>query len=528
MRDCSTLTAARLPLGGSISIPPTSGSLRDVRELALSLGYRATLVTKHADPKRPRLWPLAYRVLFTTSDDVFRLGRKREHARVQRSSRHNPERTRFRYVVDVRPVPSRPVRCITVDSPSSLFLAGEAMVPTHNTMAANVMLGAVPGGRGRARSGSTAPGTTGCSPAGCSAAGGRSRSAPMTRRGRDQPVGRAPTRPRSAAAEDRVPDRRCTRLMMGADGSTATERAHARLGDPLPVYARGGQRWRLKPPRVDAAARSSSSSAEDANARRTTPELAGCVRAPGRAASASSAARARTPTCLTVTRTFPRTAPLVDLRHPRAARTEPAAAGDVHDRRVRAGGRARAPRHRRRLLTSRARRPDVRRTLDPADRRAWHREAQQRDRRVRQRPRAPRPSSGADPRRALSAALAGGDTEHGHALLQNATIADAAGPAPQRAGVRCSGALQLSDAEDGDLGRPPRDGQGQPRPDAVDQRHPRTRTRLSPASARPSTGPSPPTRAATPPAARPRCASTTATPGRAIHELATGANGGVQ
>ncbi len=36
-------------------------------------------------------------------------------------------------VVDVRPVPSVPVRCITVDSPSSLYLAGRGCIPTHNT-----------------------------------------------------------------------------------------------------------------------------------------------------------------------------------------------------------------------------------------------------------------------------------------------------------------------------------------------------------------------------------------------------------
>ena len=33
----------------------------------------------------------------------------------------------------ITPVPSVPVRCITVDSPSHLYLAGESMIPTHNT-----------------------------------------------------------------------------------------------------------------------------------------------------------------------------------------------------------------------------------------------------------------------------------------------------------------------------------------------------------------------------------------------------------
>lgn len=39
-----------------------------------------------------------------------------------------------RRIVEVRSVVSRPVRCISVDSPSELFLAGVSMVPTHNTV----------------------------------------------------------------------------------------------------------------------------------------------------------------------------------------------------------------------------------------------------------------------------------------------------------------------------------------------------------------------------------------------------------
>jgi replicative DNA helicase len=35
--------------------------------------------------------------------------------------------------VDVRPVPSVPVRCVQVDSPDQLYLAGRSMIPTHNS-----------------------------------------------------------------------------------------------------------------------------------------------------------------------------------------------------------------------------------------------------------------------------------------------------------------------------------------------------------------------------------------------------------
>ncbi|HTP16470.1 MAG TPA: replicative DNA helicase [Streptosporangiaceae bacterium] len=38
-----------------------------------------------------------------------------------------------RFIVDVRQVPSRPVRCVQVDSPDQLYLAGRGMIPTHNS-----------------------------------------------------------------------------------------------------------------------------------------------------------------------------------------------------------------------------------------------------------------------------------------------------------------------------------------------------------------------------------------------------------
>jgi replicative DNA helicase len=40
-----------------------------------------------------------------------------------------------RAIVAVEEVPSVPVRCISVDSPSRLYLAGESYIPTHNTRA---------------------------------------------------------------------------------------------------------------------------------------------------------------------------------------------------------------------------------------------------------------------------------------------------------------------------------------------------------------------------------------------------------
>ena len=44
-----------------------------------------------------------------------------------------PRREPWRYIVDVRSVPSRPVRCVQVDSEDHLYLAGRGMIPTHNS-----------------------------------------------------------------------------------------------------------------------------------------------------------------------------------------------------------------------------------------------------------------------------------------------------------------------------------------------------------------------------------------------------------
>ncbi len=108
------------------------GLADDVLELALSLGYRATrvegLAELYGQPTGPK-WLIA----FTTQDPVFRLPRKLDSLR-ERTQRLNSSKVSSRYIVDVRPVPSVPLRCITVDSPNHLYLAGRSMIPTHNTV----------------------------------------------------------------------------------------------------------------------------------------------------------------------------------------------------------------------------------------------------------------------------------------------------------------------------------------------------------------------------------------------------------
>ncbi|MEV6691333.1 replicative DNA helicase [Micromonospora sp. NPDC051196] len=115
---------------GHVQYTTTSERMaEDVYELVVSLGYRCSINRKPVDGRAPES-STAFTLNFSTSDEVFRLTRKREsHA----TRRHAD--TRSRYIVDVRPVPSVPVRCVTVDNEDHLYLAGRSMIPTHNSTA---------------------------------------------------------------------------------------------------------------------------------------------------------------------------------------------------------------------------------------------------------------------------------------------------------------------------------------------------------------------------------------------------------
>lgn len=100
--------------------------MADVRELVLSLGHKAGAPIHKVSNLGTDVWTLN----FSSMDGVFRLGRKASAQRLVVRANSKP---RWRTIVDVRPVPSVPTQCITVDSPSHLYLAGREMIPTHNT-----------------------------------------------------------------------------------------------------------------------------------------------------------------------------------------------------------------------------------------------------------------------------------------------------------------------------------------------------------------------------------------------------------
>ncbi|MBQ1023067.1 replicative DNA helicase [Micromonospora sp. C95] len=127
-------TAGTPAAAGHVQYTTTSERIaEDVYELVVSLGYRCSINRKRVNGRTPES-STAFTLSFSTSDEVFRLTRKREsHA----TRRHAVGRagTRSRYIVDVRPVPSVPVRCVTVDNEDHLYLAGRSMIPTHNSTA---------------------------------------------------------------------------------------------------------------------------------------------------------------------------------------------------------------------------------------------------------------------------------------------------------------------------------------------------------------------------------------------------------
>ncbi|MGH3328268.1 MAG: DNA translocase FtsK, partial [Streptomycetales bacterium] len=121
---------------GAVEFGTTNRRLaRDVLDLAVGLGYKATLRAKPCKG-RDASTSVVHTVAFRPHELVFGLSRKR--ARQVTVRPNSPARQR--YITDVRPVQSVPVRCIEVSSPSRLYLASRSCIPTHNSTCINTII----------------------------------------------------------------------------------------------------------------------------------------------------------------------------------------------------------------------------------------------------------------------------------------------------------------------------------------------------------------------------------------------------
>ncbi len=108
---------------GEVTLVVTDDGFPDqVYELVCSLGHRPTRTTSDDG---------VHRLDWCPSQPLFRLPRKADLAR--QAAPVPSDRHRVRRIVAVSPTTTVPTRCITVDAPSSLYLAGRSMIPTHNT-----------------------------------------------------------------------------------------------------------------------------------------------------------------------------------------------------------------------------------------------------------------------------------------------------------------------------------------------------------------------------------------------------------
>lgn len=125
-------TDGTVTAGGAVQFSVTNERLAsDVAELVVSLGYRCQVATKRVKGRHPES-SVAYTLNFSTDEEVFGLHRK-ALLHKERRAITNTARSGSRFIVDVRPVASVPVRCVQVDNANHMYLASRAMVPTHNS-----------------------------------------------------------------------------------------------------------------------------------------------------------------------------------------------------------------------------------------------------------------------------------------------------------------------------------------------------------------------------------------------------------
>ncbi len=102
---------------------------KQVYELVLSLGIKAYFYKRESWRYDVR-YKDKYRIRFMTRLPVFRMKRKLERIKTDNNA---ITKSTHRFIKNIEPITSIPMRCLTVDSPSNLFLITRNFIPTHNT-----------------------------------------------------------------------------------------------------------------------------------------------------------------------------------------------------------------------------------------------------------------------------------------------------------------------------------------------------------------------------------------------------------
>ncbi|HEV7871930.1 MAG TPA: replicative DNA helicase [Modestobacter sp.] len=124
-------TGGTVAPSGVVQVAVTDQRLAEgVRELIASLGHRVRMSRKRV-AGRSEASSTCFTLTFGTDEEVFRLERKKLLHK-ERGARTSTA-PGVRFITDVRPIDSVPVRCIQVDAADSLFLAGRSFIPTHNS-----------------------------------------------------------------------------------------------------------------------------------------------------------------------------------------------------------------------------------------------------------------------------------------------------------------------------------------------------------------------------------------------------------
>lgn len=105
-------------------ITTDESSMLDVKRLVASLGYLPYVELQPAEQS----YVISF--LFDPQDTLFQLASKNSSHR----ERYNAVHAESHVIVAVRPVEPAAMRCLTVNSPDRLFLVGDSLIPTHNSV----------------------------------------------------------------------------------------------------------------------------------------------------------------------------------------------------------------------------------------------------------------------------------------------------------------------------------------------------------------------------------------------------------